>query len=90
MATPAQRSLAAGTASLKRWSRIHGPVAREAATSKARAAVRSKWEQQVLDEARTTGRELTQAEIDTAVDCLQRAHYKRMALASAAKRRRTA
>ena len=85
MATEAQRSLAAGIGSLTRWSRVHGDTARRAALRPARDGRRKRLEQQAMDQA---GRELTPAELAAAVDALQRAHYKRMALASAAKRRR--
>jgi hypothetical protein len=90
MATEAQRSLAAGIASLTNWSRIHGTDARRRATQPARDGRRRRLEQQVLDEAHAAGRELTQVELEAAVDALRRAHYKAMALASAKKRAQTA
>lgn len=90
MATEAQRSLAAGIGSLTNWSRIHGAEARRRANQPARDARRKKVEQQAIDEAAARGIELSPDELAAAVDALQRAHYKRMALASATKRRRTA
>lgn len=85
MANQAQRSLAAGIGSLTRWSRVHGDGARRAALRPARDGRRKKLEQQAIEQA---GRELLPGELAAAVDALQRAHYKRMALASAAKRSR--
>jgi hypothetical protein len=89
MASPAQRQLAAAIGGLTNWSRIHGADARRRASQPARDGFRKKLERQVLDQAHAAGQELTQPEVDAAVDALKRAHYKRMALASAAKRRKS-
>jgi len=85
MATPAQRQLAASIGSLTRWSRVHGASARRAQTDPARAAVARKWEQKAIDAGAVTPEEIAEA-----ADRLRRAHYRRMALASAAARRGTA
>lgn len=87
MASPAQRQLAAAVGSLTRWSRVHGVDARRTATQAARDGMRSKLATQAIEEA---GRELTGDELDEAVERLRRAHYRRMALASARRRARTA
>lgn len=76
--SPAQRSLAASIGSLTNWSRLTSPEARRAATATARAAMRSKWER----EADPDG-VLPPKELEAAVDRLKKAHYRRMALASA-------
>lgn len=85
MASPAQRQLAASIGSLTRWSRVHGPAARREQLAPANAGRRRKWE----EKAREAGAS-TPEEIEEAADRLQRAHYRRMALASAASRRRNA
>lgn len=84
MATDSQRALAASIGSLTRWSRVHGQDARRDQLAPARAGRRSRLEALALEQA---GRELTPAELDEAVDRLRRAHYRRMALASAKARR---
>ena len=78
MASKAQRELAASIGSLTRWSRVHGDKARRDQLGPARAGLRSKWEH----EADPDG-VLSPADLDAAVDRLKRAHYRRMALASA-------
>jgi hypothetical protein len=85
MASPATRQLAASIGSLTRWSRVTTAEARTAALAPARAAMRSRWEQ----EADPDG-VLSPDELAAAVDRLRRAHYRRMALASVKSRRRTA
>lgn len=79
--SPAQRQLAASLGSLTNWSRITSPEARRAATAPARKARERKWEQQADPDG-----VLSPEELAAAVDRLKRAHYRRMALASAAKR----
>ena len=86
MASPAQRELAASIGSLSRWSRVHGTDARRDQLAPARAGRLAKLEQQVLAEA---GRDLPANELSEAVARLRRAHYRRMALASAKSRRRS-
>jgi hypothetical protein len=78
MANTAQRQLAASIGSLTRWSRVHGDDARRAALAPARAGMRKRWEQ----EADPDG-VLSPADLDAAVERLKKAHYRRMALASA-------
>lgn len=78
MASPAQRSLAASIGSLTRWSRVHGARDRTAALAPARAAMRAKWERLADPDG-----VLPPDELAAAVDRLKRAHYRRMALASA-------
>ena len=81
MASPAQRELAASIGSLTRWSRVHGDDARRAALGPARAGLRSKWEREADPEG-----VLSPADLDAAVERLRKAHYRRMALASAKSR----
>jgi hypothetical protein len=83
--SPAQRQLAASLGSLTNWSRRTTPEARRAGTEAARTARRRKLEQQADPEGR-----LSPEELEAAVDRLKRAHYRRMALASAKSRRRAA
>lgn len=80
--SPAQRQLAASLGSLTNWSRITSPEARRAATAPAREARQRSWERQ----ADPNGK-LSPEELAAAVDRLKRAHYRRMALASAQARR---
>jgi hypothetical protein len=84
MASPAQRQLAAGIGSLTRWSRVHGADARREQLASARAGRLRGWEQQARDAGAVTPEEIPEA-----VDRLKSAHYRRMALASAASRRRS-
>ncbi|GAA1028765.1 hypothetical protein GCM10009557_15000 [Virgisporangium ochraceum] len=86
MASPAQRSLAAAVGSLTRWSRVHGADGRRQATQAMRDGRRRKLEQQAIEEA---GRQLAPDELDEAVERLKKAHYRRMALASAKARAAT-
>lgn len=86
MATDTQRALAASIGSLTRWSRVHGSDARRDQLAPARTGRRNRLEAQAQAEA---GRPLTPVELDEAVDRLRRAHYRRMALASAKARSRT-
>lgn len=76
--SPAQRSLAASAGALVQWSRVTSPEDRRAKTAPARAAMRRKWEQQADPEGT-----LPPDEREAAVNRLRRAHYRRMALASA-------
>lgn len=85
MASPAQRQLAASIGSLTRWSRVNSREGRTAALAPARAAMRGKWEQQADPDGR-----LSPEELEAAVARLKKAHFRRMALASAAKRRSAA
>lgn len=84
MASPAQRQLAASIGSLTRWSRVHGPDARRAQLAPARAARAKAWRDQAIANGAVTEDEITEA-----VGRLKSAHFRRMALASAAARRRT-
>lgn len=79
--SPAQRSLAASIGSLTNWSRLTTPEARREKNAPARAAMQRKWEQQADPDG-----VLSPEELAAAVDRLKRAHYRRMALASAKKR----
>lgn len=83
--SPAQRELAASLGSLTRWSRVTTKQARTDALAPARAARQRSWEQQADPDG-----VLPPAELAAAVDRLKRAHYRRMALASAARRRAAA
>jgi len=83
--SPAQRSLLASAAALTRWSRINSPGARRQATAAAQRGRVTAWEKQADPDG-----VLSDAERAAAVDRLKRAHYKRMAAASAASRRRGA
>jgi hypothetical protein len=83
--SPAQRQLAASLGSLTNWSRKTSAEARRNGTQAARDARRARFEA----EADPTG-ELPPDELAAAVQRLQRAHMRRMALASAASRRRAA
>lgn len=76
--SPAQKSLAAAIGSLTKWSRMTSPEARRAGTAAARAARERSWEQKADPDGALSPDELT-----AAVDRLKRAHYRRMALASA-------
>jgi hypothetical protein len=80
---PAQRSLAAAIGSLTNWSRRMTPESRRAATEPARQGLRSRWAAQA-----DPGGTLAPYELARAVDLLQRAHRRRMALASAKARAR--
>lgn len=82
--SPAQRSLAAAIGSFTYWSRITSPEARRAANQPARDARRRALEQQADPDG-----VLPPDELAAAVDRLKRAHYRRMALASAQARSRT-
>lgn len=73
-----QRSLIASVAANTRWSRVNSPEARRAATEAARAARRSKWEQQADPDG-----VLSPGELEAAVARLKTAHYRRMQLRSA-------
>ena len=73
--TPAQRQLAASIGSLTNWSRKRTDDERRAATAPARDGMRARWER----EADPDG-SLSPAERERAVDCLRRAHMRRMAL----------
>jgi hypothetical protein len=84
MASKAQRELAASIGSLTRWSRVHGDEARRAATAPMRTAMRKRWEQ----EADPDGL-LSPEDLEAAVGRLKKAHYRRMALASAKSRSRS-
>jgi hypothetical protein len=84
MASKAQRELAASIGSLTRWSRVHGDTARRDALAPARAGLRSRWEQEADPEG-----QLSAEDLDAAVDRLKKAHYRRMALASAKARSST-
>lgn len=83
--SPAQRQLAASVGSLTNWSRRATDEQRREATAPARNGMRAKWAR----EADPDGT-LSPAELDRAIDALQRAHMKRMALASAKSRARAA
>lgn len=76
--TSAQRSLASSAAALRRWAGANSPEARRAGTQAARDAQRSKWARQVDPDGT-----LSPAELAAAVERLQRAHQRRMTLASA-------
>ena len=78
MASSAQRALAASIGSLTRWSRVPTPKDRTRALAPARAGMQSKWERQADPDGVLTPEDLARA-----VDALKRAHYRRMALASA-------
>ena len=80
-----QRALAASIGSLTRWSRVQSREARAEALAPARAARRRQWEQQADPDG-----VLSPDELAAAVDRLRRAHYRRMALASAQRRRKSA
>ncbi|MCT2280652.1 hypothetical protein M3G91_23840 [Micromonospora chalcea] len=82
---PSQRQLTASLGSLTRWSRVNTQEARTAALAPARAARQRQWERQADPDG-----VLSPAELAAAVDRLKKAHYRRMALASAKKRRRAA
>jgi hypothetical protein len=84
MASKAQRELAASIGSLTRWSRVHGDAARRDALAPANAGRRAKWER----EADPDG-VLSPEDLAAAVDRLRKAHYRRMALASAKARSST-
>lgn len=75
---PAHRSLIASRASLTRWAKVNSPEARRAATAPAQAGRRKKWELKVDPEG-----VLSPAELEAAVERLQKAHYQLMALRSA-------
>lgn len=79
--SPAQRALAASLGSLTKWSRQTSPEARRAGTSAARATRRRNLELQADPDG-----VLSPEELDAAVSRLQKAHFRRMALASARKR----
>lgn len=85
MASQAQRELAASIGSLTRWSRVHGAEARREATAPARAARQKKWELEADPEG-----VLSPEDLEAAVGRLKKAHYRRMALASAKTRGRAA
>jgi hypothetical protein len=78
-----ERRLQAAIASHLRWAREASQEARRAATQPMRDGLRSKWERMADPDGR-----LTPEELATAVDHLRKAHYRRMALASARARRR--
>jgi hypothetical protein len=80
--SPAQRALAASLGSLTRWSRVNTVEARRKATEPARAARLRSLERQADPDGA-----LSPAELKAAVDRLRRAHFRRMALASARSRR---
>ncbi|OKI52877.1 hypothetical protein [Micromonospora sp. CB01531] len=82
---PAQRQLSAAIGSLTRWSRVNSQEERTAALAPAREARRRQWERQADPDG-----VLSPDELAAAVDRLKRAHYRRMALESAKKRRRDA
>jgi hypothetical protein len=81
---PAQRQLAAAIGGLTHWSRVTTAEARRAAMAPARAGMRRKLEQQADPDG-----VLPPDELASAVARLRRAHYRRMALASAKKRRKS-
>lgn len=76
--SPAQRQLAASIGSLTNWSRLTSPEARRAATAPARAARDRSWERQADPDGA-----LPPDELAAAVARLKKAHFRRMALASA-------
>jgi hypothetical protein len=78
---PVHRQLIASQASLTRWAKVNSPEARRAATAPALAGRRKKWELKADPEG-----VLSPEELDAAVDRLQRAHYRLMALRSAQSR----
>ena len=80
--SPAQRELAASLGSLINWSRKTSPEARRDATQPARDARRRNLERQADPDGL-----LPPDELAAAVGRLKRAHMRRMALASAQKRR---
>ncbi len=82
---PAQRALAAREGSLVNWSRKTSPEARREMTQAARDARRVRLEREADPEGA-----LSPDELAAAVERLRRAHYARMARATAAKRRRAA
>lgn len=83
--SPAQRELAASLGSLVNWSRKTSPAARRAATQPARDARTRNLELQADPDG-----VLAPDELAAAVARLRKAHYRRMALASAQSRRRAA
>jgi hypothetical protein len=80
---PVDRKLVGSIGGLTTWSRLNSPDARRAATAPARAARQRSWERQADPDGN-----LPPFELAAAVDRLKRAHYRRMALASAQARRR--
>jgi hypothetical protein len=80
--TPAERSLLSQLANGVRWSKEPD---RTAATAPARAALETKFEDEVDPE-----RELTPEERAKRVDAARRAYYARLGLASAKARRKAA
>lgn len=83
MSTPAQRQLAASIGSLTRWARVNTPEERRGQLSAAREGMTQRLEKQALEETPT----LSGPELAAAVERLRKAHYRRMALASARSRR---
>lgn len=81
----AQHKLASAIGSLTRWSRVNSVDARREALTPANTARRRRWEQQADPDG-----VLSPEELAAAVKRLQLAHMRRMALASAQKRRRAA
>lgn len=75
---PAQRSLAASYGSLTGWSRRTSKESRREATASARAGRQRSFEQQADPDG-----VLPADELAAAVERLKKAHYRRMALASA-------
>ncbi len=74
----AQRSLIASVASNTRWSKVNSPEDRREATAPARAGRERAWELKADPDG-----VLPPAELAAAVARLKRAHFSRMALASA-------
>lgn len=76
------RQLAASIGSLTRWSHTPNPTDRTEALAPARRGLESKWARQADPDGL-----MSPADRATAVEALKRAHYRRMALASARARR---
>jgi hypothetical protein len=85
--TPAQRSMRARIASHVSWANTPDPSSR---TAPGRAAFAERFEQQVIDEAAARGEILTPKEIRRRAEHLKKAHFYRLALASAKARRKKA
>jgi hypothetical protein len=83
--TPEQRSLRASIASHISWANTPDPSAR---TAPARAAALGRFEKQVREEASARGETLAPHEIRRRAEHLRKAHFARMALASARARRK--
>jgi hypothetical protein len=81
MGTSARRELAASIGSLTRWAAVTSKDSRTEALAPARQGRRKRLETQADPDGL-----LSPKELDLAVDRLQRAHYRRMALASVAAR----